>query len=737
MRYLATLITFLLALFAVGNIFALETHTNRNIIRLAPFTQRPLSSLEDMDIKHQIMIQKAKDSIYASAGIFVFSSELPLLETMPMDSITEQGIMDLAWDGSYLWAIDGGAFEDQHYVDKIDPTNGSIIRYFSAPNESWIGDGTNGIAYGDGYLWVINYLDDVIYAVNPNTGQVDIDKSVALIGFNNVVSGGAWDGQYLWFAKWGGLSGPSTLYQIDVWNLQILKRLTVPIQTAEDLEFINGYLFVSGKNSLGNHFYKLDPQSGSILESYDKNPCSDGIAFDGQSLWTADWCYHEYFLYQINVSETPPITNNPPYTPYNPSPPDGSTNQSVYTILSWVGGDPDAGDVVTYDVYFGADPNPPVVSNNQSRTTYNPGTLNYSTTYYWKIIARDNHGAETSSQIWHFTTGVTIPEDHQDYQTRPILLGTSGGNVNDKNFLGSRCCGGTLGALVTDGYKYYILSNNHVLARTNKGKSGEGISQPGLIDNACSALETDLVARLTSFVPIRFGLWNINEMDAAIAEIIPGKVKTNGEIMGIGIPSTSTLNPSLGLAVQKAGRTTGVTHGKIMAINATIKVVYSIKCGTIIKRIVKFANQFRIEAEDGDFSLEGDSGSLILEDTSDYPRPVGLLFAGGGRSTFATPINLILNAFGTTIKGYNISRENIPHAENDKIWICADVKNRYEDFLLKIPGIVGVGIGIDKKKNPTIEVYLEEMTQTVSEKLPSYLEGFSVKQVVTGKITPF
>jgi hypothetical protein len=49
------------------------------------------------------------------------------------------------------------------------------------------------------------------------------------------------------------------------------------------------------------------------------------------------------------------------------------------------------------------------VINNQSGTTYDPGTLNFITTYYWKIIAWDNHGASTGGPLWRFTTKVNSP----------------------------------------------------------------------------------------------------------------------------------------------------------------------------------------------------------------------------------------------------------------------------------------------------------------------------------------
>jgi len=96
--------------------------------------------------------------------------------------------------------------------------------------------------------------------------------------------------------------------------------------------------------------------------------------------------------------------NQPPNTPSNPNPSDGATSVSITKDLSWTGGDPDTGDTVTYDVYFGTSSSPPQVVTGQSGTTYDPGIMNYNTDYYWKIVAWDNHGASTTGSIWDFTT---------------------------------------------------------------------------------------------------------------------------------------------------------------------------------------------------------------------------------------------------------------------------------------------------------------------------------------------
>jgi hypothetical protein len=97
--------------------------------------------------------------------------------------------------------------------------------------------------------------------------------------------------------------------------------------------------------------------------------------------------------------------NNPPYTPSNPIPSNHLTDVSINADLSWTGGDPDPGDTVTYDVYFGDNSPPPLVSSGQSSITYDPGTMNYNTKYYWEILAWDNHGESTTGPTWDFTTG--------------------------------------------------------------------------------------------------------------------------------------------------------------------------------------------------------------------------------------------------------------------------------------------------------------------------------------------
>lgn len=98
------------------------------------------------------------------------------------------------------------------------------------------------------------------------------------------------------------------------------------------------------------------------------------------------------------------LINNPPYTPDNLNPKNGETGIPVDTILSWAGGDPDIGDTVLYDVYFGTESPPPKVSSNQTNLQYHVYSLNINTTYYWMIIAWDTYSNSTAGPVWSFTT---------------------------------------------------------------------------------------------------------------------------------------------------------------------------------------------------------------------------------------------------------------------------------------------------------------------------------------------
>ncbi|MCK9616324.1 MAG: PKD domain-containing protein [Lentimicrobiaceae bacterium] len=101
--------------------------------------------------------------------------------------------------------------------------------------------------------------------------------------------------------------------------------------------------------------------------------------------------------------------NNPPSKPSNPIPANNATGQLTQLVLSWNCSDPD-GDPVVYKIFFGDSADPPLVSSDLSETSYDTGTLEAGKTYYWKIIASDNHSNNSESAIWHFRTQGSVQQ---------------------------------------------------------------------------------------------------------------------------------------------------------------------------------------------------------------------------------------------------------------------------------------------------------------------------------------
>jgi hypothetical protein len=327
---------------------------------------------------------------------------------------------------------------------------------------------------------------------------------------------------------------------------------------------------------------------------------------------------------------------------------------------------------------------------------------------------------------------------HRAQQQPPIRLGTSGLNSNDA------CGAGTLGSLViktTPVFFPFILSNNHVIARTNNGRIGDPIVHRAPLDTvpACSKTGNFRVATLSDFRTIKCD-GSDNLVDAAIASIIPGKVNVRGFILDIGPPSNITAPPTLALAVQKSGRTTGLTRGRISMIDATVMVTYP-GCG-----IAKFIHQIEWVSPDLDAPTcrPGDSGSLLVTDRRARPNPVGLVFAGNAATNIclANPIRTVLQSFGI---GFPLSPDQKPDDETEvepaadpAVDFATNVKDRYDEYLLALPEVVGTGVAraADGSGNVVIRLLLRSKTEAAVAAAPAEVEGVPVEIEVVGDLRP-
>ena len=343
----------------------------------------------------------------------------------------------------------------------------------------------------------------------------------------------------------------------------------------------------------------------------------------------------------------------------------------------------------------------------------------------------------------------SLADNGPNHRVRNMRFGVSGGNVNDRS---SRfCCSGTLGALVTDGTANYILSNNHVLGRSDQAVAGDDVSQPGLIDSNCNV--ATVVGDFTAFSPLG------SNVDAAIAQLRTGTMDGTGAIEDIGVISRAVVAPTVGMSVAKSGRTTGFTTGSITSINTSVNVQYQRGCGQGKKFTVGYTNQIVITP--GTFSAGGDSGSVIVTNNSAH-NPVGLLFAGSSSATIANRASEVLtrlsNVIGRslTFVGSGTASPTILSSEQSDVTPfirgrgqmrqlpeqAADralaVLELHRANLMATPGVIGAGVGAtaEDETEPAIVIYVDR-TAPGRAQFAQSMDGIAVRVILSDPFVAF
>ena len=401
---------------------------------------------------------------------------------------------------------------------------------------------------------------------------------------------------------------------------------------------------------------------------------------------------------------------------------------------------------VTWSASNSQGSNPATVGSISSAGVYtapatppNPSTVNITAT---SVSDTSKSGAATAEILVHHI--------NQDFQSPPIKLGTSGGNATDKTTSNNKvfCCSGTLGALLSRGGNLFVLSNNHVLNKSDQGKPGDPISQPGLADTNCGTRPNTIVANLTQAATLNPS----TNVDAAMAQIVSGEVDTTGGILDLSAPgqpappSGTLATAAVGQLVAKSGDATGVTCSSVTAIDTRVLVKYQTQCQGGTEFSVTFNNQVAING--GSFSNNGDSGSLIV--TTDTARPLALLYAGSSTGTVANPIQDVLSALKDSqssevpkIVGtadHPVSCPATPQSQiasegnsltssmlsDTDLANATTAKNLHSTELLRDRAVIDVGIGRsdDNPKEPAILVFTSGQ---LSKPLPVQVDGVRTK----------
>jgi len=195
---------------------------------------------------------------------------------------------------------------------------------------------------------------------------------------------------------------------------------------------------------------------------------------------------------------------------------------------------------------------------------------------------------------------------------------------------------GTLGAMVRDRATgaTMAMTNFHVACVNNTWTVGDRMVQPSLVDGGAPTGEFGSLTRAVLS----------DSTDGAVITVDTTEPWT-ATVTGVGDVNGSTA-ATVGMAVQKRGRTTEHTFGTVASTDFTVTIDYGSDVGSRTLR-----HQIRIDTDttrNPRFSDHGDSGSVVLDTSRNV---VGLLFAGSndGSMTFANPIQAALDELGVDL----------------------------------------------------------------------------------------
>jgi hypothetical protein len=227
-------------------------------------------------------------------------------------------------------------------------------------------------------------------------------------------------------------------------------------------------------------------------------------------------------------------------------------------------------------------------------------------------------------------TDITLQADPGSYN--PVKGGIGIGPCRS---VGGYVYVGTLGAIVKDNANGnpLLLSNFHVMCIDSGWHAGDTMAQPGLVDGGtCPA---NVVGSLQ-----RAALTNL--VDCAVSSLSGRGYSC--EIVDIGrVAGTATA--TLGEAVRKRGRTTGLTYGFVESVSLSVNIDYGDGIG-----VKTLTNQIGIRpdtAHNAAFGDHGDSGSAVVDGGVNV---VGLHFAGSSDGHgIANMIANVLSALNVSI----------------------------------------------------------------------------------------
>lgn len=229
---------------------------------------------------------------------------------------------------------------------------------------------------------------------------------------------------------------------------------------------------------------------------------------------------------------------------------------------------------------------------------------------------------------------------------------TCGSSVHPARFPGA----GTLGCLVRDAAgQMYGLSANHVSGLSNYAEGGEKILAPGHMDITPAGCDPFTIGVHHRGLPMVHGSpanVNISQNSDAAVFLIRDPERVSSSQGGYYDTPSAVSIPVGGMQVEKVGRTTGYTTGRIIGESPAPQPIGYQVAAVGGNATVYFNNVMMVFGENGaPFSQAGDSGSLVVSrNEAGEPCAVGLVVAGTSSGySLILPIAPILEALQMTL----------------------------------------------------------------------------------------
>ncbi len=288
----------------------------------------------------------------------------------------------------------------------------------------------------------------------------------------------------------------------------------------------------------------------------------------------------------VSITFTPPVI--PPGCVSTSTPLAGSTGNSGASQLSWTAG---SGNPTSYDVYFGTSLTPPIVAASIVATNYNPGVLNFNTTYYYKIVPKSAAGSATGCSVNQFKTAPII-----DYNvnrntgvtyTSIIGTGTSAtgwrnGTNTDDNLSISQPIGFNFTYEGTSYSNFSLSTNGFVTFNVGTANTGGGGGVYSYTNGLSTVGGTLIVAPFYEDLVCQGNAGSASSLDASMKYALNGTVGSRiltVEWTGMEIYNNAGPNLNFQLKLYEATSEIEFAYGNMESFNGTSNYLYSYTIG--------------------------------------------------------------------------------------------------------------------------------------------------------------